>query len=238
MVWFAVPFFMATTFGLAGRSLSMAKGLDFITLDDANNGLVPAKVIVETLGTGGAFALLLQLFMAVTSTGSSEIIAVSSVLTCECMHSCLFHDRLWFSVRLTQLRCDATDDLYWTYLNPELKQGVARNKKNWDAAVAKAKIVDEPSTTLSEADSNSLLTALKDCGWAKEGLQEDYTGASLLAGGSKLFEVKMQAVSDVGQESECVILVRMSRFFSCLFAVFMGFLSVLLNSKYASNPPP
>ena len=54
----------------------------------------------------------------------------------------------------------------------------------------------------------------------------------------KLFEVKMQAVSDVGQESECVILVRMSRFFSCLFAVFMGFLSVLLNSKYASNPPP
>merc|ERR1711969_194735 len=86
---------MATTFGLAGRSLSMSKGIDFITAGQAGNGLVPARTIVESIGSGGAFCLLLQLFMAVTSTGSAEVIAVSSILTY---------------------------DLYYEYLNPELKQ--------------------------------------------------------------------------------------------------------------------
>jgi Na+/proline symporter len=84
MVWFAVPFFMATTFGLAGRALSMspaAGGACVISATEAGNGLVPAKTIVKTLGEGGAFALLMQLFMAITSTGSAEAIAVSSILT-------------------------------------------------------------------------------------------------------------------------------------------------------------
>jgi Na+/proline symporter len=201
MVWFAVPFFMATTFGLAGRSLSMSKGLDFITATEAGNGLVPAKTIVETLGSGGAFCLLMQLFMAVTSTGSAEVIAVSSILTY---------------------------DLYWTYLNPELKEGVTRAKKLWDEAVEVAKIEsDEPSTVVTEEQATELVLQLKKNGWAKEDASSD--AASLLAGGNKLFEVKAKAVAELGTETEGVILVRMSRFFSCLFAIFMGFLSVLLN---------
>jgi Na+/proline symporter len=195
MVWFAVPFFMATTFGLAGRSLSMTKGLDFISAGEAGNGLVPAKTIVETLGSGGAFCLLMQLFMAVTSTGSAEVIAVSSILTY---------------------------DLYWTYLNPELKDGVTRAKKAWDASLAECGISDDPATQVDADKATALLAALKKNGWAKDGAD-----GSLSAG--KLFEVKAEAVSKIGQETEGVILVRMSRFFSCLFAIFMGFLSILLN---------
>ena len=198
MVWFAVPFFMATTFGLAGRSLSMSKGLDFISADEAGAGLVPAKTIVETLGSGGAFCLLVQLFMAVTSTGSAEVIAVSSILTY---------------------------DLYWTYLNPELKDGVTKAKTQWDAALAEAGVTDEPSTELSADDAQKLLAALKKNGWTRPNCGD----ANLLARGNKLYEVKSEAVSSVGTESEGVILVRMSRFFSCLFAIFMGFLAVLLN---------
>ena len=141
MVWFAVPFFMATTFGLAGRSLSMSKGLDFITSGQAGQGLVPAKTIVETLGSGGAFALLMQLFMAVTSTGSAEVIAVSSILTY---------------------------DLYWTYLNPELKAGVKKGKKSWDAAVTAAGLGGEASDEVSPEQAETLFKELTASGWAKE----------------------------------------------------------------------
>ena len=200
MVWFAVPFFMATTFGLAGRSLSMSKGLDFITASQAGQGLVPAKTIVETLGSGGAFALLMQLFMAVTSTGSAEVIAVSSILTY---------------------------DLYWTYLNPELKAGVKKGKKSWDAAVAKAGLSGEAGDVVSPEQAETILKVLNASGWTKE--DHGKTASAMLEGGNKLFEVKAIAVSEMGQVTEGVILVRMSRFFSCLFAIFMGFLSVLLN---------
>lgn len=42
---------------------------------------LPRRPLVNTLGSGqgGAFILLLQLFMAITSTGSAEIIAVPSL---------------------------------------------------------------------------------------------------------------------------------------------------------------
>jgi len=100
MVWFAVPFCMATTNGLAGRALTMWKdgsvltGPNYITENDSSVGLTPARVLTKVLGSGGAFILLLQLFMAITSTGSAEIIAVSSILTY---------------------------DVYYEYINPELK---------------------------------------------------------------------------------------------------------------------
>merc|ERR1719420_1997601 len=60
----------------------------------SGSGLTPARVLSHILGAGGAFILLLQLFMAITSTGSAEIIAVSSILTY---------------------------DIYYEYINPELK---------------------------------------------------------------------------------------------------------------------
>ena len=43
-------------------------------------GLVPAAVAVHMMGQGGAILLLIMLFMAVTSTGSAEQIAVSSLI--------------------------------------------------------------------------------------------------------------------------------------------------------------
>jgi hypothetical protein len=51
----AASHLQATTFGLAGRALSMsdaAGGLCLIATGDANNGLVPAKTITQTLGSG------------------------------------------------------------------------------------------------------------------------------------------------------------------------------------------
>merc|ERR1719277_1448621 len=108
MVWFAVPFCMATTNGLAGRALTTHPDINgkfgsrYIDGGASGSGLTPARVLSEILGPFGSFILLLQLFMAITSTGSAEIIAVSSILTY---------------------------DVYYEYINPELK--ARREKLRW-----------------------------------------------------------------------------------------------------------
>ena len=51
LVWFAVPFCMATAFGLAGRAIA-ADGRVGITAAEADEGLVPAIVMTDLLGQG------------------------------------------------------------------------------------------------------------------------------------------------------------------------------------------
>ncbi|KAG0570237.1 hypothetical protein M758_6G141600 [Ceratodon purpureus] len=76
LVWFAVPFSLATSLGLGALSLGLP-----ITADEANHGLVPPATAVALMGKSGAILLLTMLFMAVTSAGSSELIAFSSLCT-------------------------------------------------------------------------------------------------------------------------------------------------------------
>mmetsp|Transcript_14234 Transcript_14234/g.33692 ORF Transcript_14234/g.33692 Transcript_14234/m.33692 type:complete len:910 (+) Transcript_14234:237-2966(+) len=75
LAWFAIPFSMATTLGLAARALDLP-----ITVSESSQGLLPPAVAVHLLGRGGAFLVALQLFLAVTSTANSEQLAVSSIL--------------------------------------------------------------------------------------------------------------------------------------------------------------
>ncbi|CAO0797362.1 unnamed protein product [Mucor circinelloides] len=74
--WFAIPFTLATTMGLAGRALDI-----HLTPFAISQGLVLPDVAVALLGQAGGFACLVLVFMAVTSASSAELIAVSSVLT-------------------------------------------------------------------------------------------------------------------------------------------------------------
>ncbi len=74
LCWFAIPFTLATTLGLAGRALDLP-----ITIAESDAGLTPPAVAVHLMGKGGAFLMVLQLFMAVTAAGSAEQIAVSSL---------------------------------------------------------------------------------------------------------------------------------------------------------------
>ncbi|KAJ8626055.1 hypothetical protein MRB53_019362 [Persea americana] len=87
LVWFAVPFSLATSLGLGALALDLP-----ITESEASHGLVPPATAVALMGKGGSILLLTMLFMAVTSAGSSELIAVSSL---------------------------CTYDIYRTYINPE-----------------------------------------------------------------------------------------------------------------------
>jgi len=76
LCWFAIPFALATSLGLACLALELP-----LTAAQANAGLVPIASAVELLGRGGGVLMLLMVFMAVTSCGSAELIAVSSLLT-------------------------------------------------------------------------------------------------------------------------------------------------------------
>jgi len=72
--WFAIPFSLATSLGLASVALQLP-----ITNSEAGAGLVPPAVAFHLLGNSGASLILVMLFMAIVSTGSTESIAVSSL---------------------------------------------------------------------------------------------------------------------------------------------------------------
>jgi len=75
MVWFTIPFALATALGLAGNALNVD-----ITKNDAGSGLVPPASAIALFGPAGGFLVMTQLTMAILSTGSAECIAVSSLI--------------------------------------------------------------------------------------------------------------------------------------------------------------
>ncbi|XP_072961915.1 urea-proton symporter DUR3 isoform X2 [Typha angustifolia] len=87
LVWFAVPFSLATSLGLGALALDLP-----LTATEAGKGLVPAATAIALMGEAGSVLLLTMLFMAVTSAGSAELVAVSSL---------------------------CTYDIYRTYINPD-----------------------------------------------------------------------------------------------------------------------
>jgi hypothetical protein len=83
--WFAIPFGFATTLGLAAVALTSNPVYptypNEMTQSQISAGLSAPFGAAALLGKRGAVALLITLFMAVTSSSSSELIAVSSILT-------------------------------------------------------------------------------------------------------------------------------------------------------------
>jgi len=85
LAWFAIPFGFATTLGLSAVALTDNPAFptypNVPTSSQISSGLAAAYAAQTLLGKGGAVALLIVLFMAVTSCASAELIAVSSLLT-------------------------------------------------------------------------------------------------------------------------------------------------------------
>ena len=75
LVWFTIPFALATSLGLAGNALNVK-----LDADEAGQGLVPPASASVMMGKGGGIFMIIMLFMAITSTGSAECIAVSSLV--------------------------------------------------------------------------------------------------------------------------------------------------------------
>lgn len=76
LIWFTIPFALATSLGLAGVALQLP-----ITASESGAGLVPPAVATHLFGPFGSVMMAVMLFMAITSTGSAEGIAVSSLIT-------------------------------------------------------------------------------------------------------------------------------------------------------------
>ena len=74
--WFAIPFTLATTMGLTAVALDVD-----LTAQQVQMGLVVPAAATALMGEVGAILVLTMLFMAVTSAGSAELIAVSSIIT-------------------------------------------------------------------------------------------------------------------------------------------------------------
>jgi Na+/proline symporter len=232
MVWFAVPFCMATTNGLAGRALTTMTSIDgkigakYITAGDSGAGLTPARVLSEVLGPFGAFILLLQLFMAITSTGSAEIIAVSSILTY---------------------------DIYYEYINPELKSRREKLRRIFYTVVQrftggqKVDLVKTPAEALRvRLEQNPLriplstIQAIMDALVAEGFFEIQPTSAEVetlsiqadaaSANGELTVEDLYNCVNKAvaSNNIEGAILLRVSKFCTGLFAIFMGFLAVFL----------
>ena len=78
---FAIPFMFSTTLGLAAVALRDDPAMRVLLPKDVSAGLPAPSAAAALLGKSGAAAVLIVLFLAVTSATSAELIAVSSILT-------------------------------------------------------------------------------------------------------------------------------------------------------------
>ncbi|VEL36590.1 unnamed protein product [Protopolystoma xenopodis] len=80
MIWFGVPFCFGTACGLAYLALGLANGGDLLSQADVSAGLVPVVVAWNLFGRIGVILLVLLCLMAITITGSSQIMAMTSII--------------------------------------------------------------------------------------------------------------------------------------------------------------
>ncbi|KDQ64696.1 hypothetical protein JAAARDRAFT_167243 [Jaapia argillacea MUCL 33604] len=85
LAWFAIPFCLATTWGLAGAALESDPQWPGyparMTPQQVSEGLGLPWAASVVMGKGGAAAILVMIFMAVTSCMSSEILATTALMT-------------------------------------------------------------------------------------------------------------------------------------------------------------
>jgi hypothetical protein len=208
-------------------SIDGAFGAFYLDAAASGGGLTPARVLSHILGPMGAFILLLQLFMAITSTGSAEIIAVSSILTY---------------------------DVYYEYINPELKTRREKLRRLFYTVIQQftgtAEVIDllkKPEMAqmvrLQQAPKNvacariqEIIDALVRMGFFEQQPSdaELETLNGMIAAASVEGELTVEALYSAMNRAvssnnlEGTILLRVSKFCTGLFAVFMGFLAVFL----------
>ncbi|CAK3943506.1 SSS family solute:Na+ symporter [Lecanosticta acicola] len=85
VVIIAIPWCTGTVIGLSARAIEKTPVWitypETLTLAQVNSGMVMPYVLKSLLGTGATAGLLVLIFMAITSTVSSSMIAVSSIIS-------------------------------------------------------------------------------------------------------------------------------------------------------------
>lgn len=82
VAWFAVPMTMATTMGLAARALvHQDADMAVLSADEVGAGLPAPAAAAALMGKPGATAMLILLYLAVTSATAAQLVAVSSIFS-------------------------------------------------------------------------------------------------------------------------------------------------------------
>lgn len=89
--WFTIPFVLASTFGLAAAALEHLPEWptypNRMNAYEISSGLAMPYAALTLMGNGGAVAVLLMIFMAVTSAMSSETVATTALVTYNVYHA-------------------------------------------------------------------------------------------------------------------------------------------------------
>ncbi|KAJ5703547.1 hypothetical protein N7493_011472 [Penicillium malachiteum] len=89
--WFTIPFVLASTFGLIAAATEHLPSFptypNRMNSYEVTSGLAMPYAALSVMGDGGDFAVLLMVFMAVTSAMSSETVATTALLIYNFYHS-------------------------------------------------------------------------------------------------------------------------------------------------------
>ncbi|XP_060064863.1 uncharacterized protein LOC132545205 [Ylistrum balloti] len=80
LMWIAIPSTLGNTTGMAYLTFSAENGTHLLTASQIDEGLVSPLVAEKVLGPAGGIMILCMVFMAVMSTGSGEVMAISSII--------------------------------------------------------------------------------------------------------------------------------------------------------------
>ncbi|KAF9696630.1 hypothetical protein EKO04_005162 [Ascochyta lentis] len=85
LCWFTIPFVLASTFGLAAAATEHLPSFptypNRMTSEQVSSGMAMPFAAMALMGNGGALAVLIMAFMAVTSAMSSETVATAALVT-------------------------------------------------------------------------------------------------------------------------------------------------------------
>ncbi|KAK4617675.1 putative urea active transporter 1, partial [Fulvia fulva] len=85
LAWFTVPFVLASTYGLAAAATEHLPSFptypNRMNAYEVSSGMAMPYAALAIMGNGGAVAVLLMVFMAVTSAMSSETVATTALLS-------------------------------------------------------------------------------------------------------------------------------------------------------------
>ncbi|XP_069129197.1 uncharacterized protein [Argopecten irradians] len=80
LMWIAIPSTLGNTTGMAYLTFSAENKTHLLSPSQIDEGLVSPLVAEKVLGPSGGIMILCMVFMAVMSTGSGEVMAISSII--------------------------------------------------------------------------------------------------------------------------------------------------------------
>ncbi|VDI41963.1 Hypothetical predicted protein [Mytilus galloprovincialis] len=79
-IWFAIPLTITITSSSVYMSMSYQNGTHLLSAFDVDSGFITPFVMESVMGKTGAYMLITMVTMALMSTGSGEVMAVSSIM--------------------------------------------------------------------------------------------------------------------------------------------------------------